>query len=102
MTKATHQDADATAKSLRIIQQAPGLRPAEFARRYFPENHEGWSRISKCGPYGSTSGGGLILWAGGWLGKLRKRGLIDSRERLTPAGKAYLNDIKEMEEIINA
>lgn len=80
----------AVRKSLRILNQNPGLRPEEFARFYFPSDHPGWNRRTKCGAYGVRLGGGLVLWAGGWLGKLRKDKLIDGERRLTMEGKELL------------
>ena len=82
----------AVLRSLDIIRQNPGLRPEEFARFYFPPDHPGWDRRTKCGPYGVRLGGGLVLWAGGWLGKLRKEKLIDEYGRLTQQGKAAMEE----------
>lgn len=81
---------NATVKSLRIIAASPGIKPGQFAESYFPRDYSGWDRVCKCGPYGVTRGGGLILWAGGWLGRLKQRGLVDPHHRLTTAGRGYL------------
>jgi len=82
----------AVLKSLKIIGNNPGLRPEEFARLYFPSDHPGWNRRTKCGPYGVRLGGGLVLWAGGWLGKLRAKKLIDEYARLTTDGQELLRE----------
>lgn len=63
-------------RSLEILADNEPLMPSEFANLFFPRNHPGWTRSCKCGAYGSTTGSGLVMWAGGWLGKLRKKGLV--------------------------
>jgi hypothetical protein len=66
----------AVIKSLEIFARASsGLTPRQFAQDYFDEDHPGWQRVGKAG-YGVTRGQGLILWSGGWFGRLRKQGLI--------------------------
>lgn len=54
-----------------------------------PRDHPGWRRNTRCGS-GSRRGGGLVLWAGGQLGKLRRRGLVTSFNELTEAGRKAL------------
>ena len=85
-------------RALAIVRDHGGaLKPQAFARHYFPYDHPGWSRHTRCG-HGTTVGGGLRLWAGGFLGKLEHAGLIergygrDTRGRvwLTEAGLAML------------
>lgn len=85
--------------SLEILADRGPLSPSEFAHQYFPRDHDGWQRSCKCGAYGSHRGGGLVLWAGGWLGKLRAQGLVTAAYRqtgqlqghvLTAAGRAAL------------
>mgnify|MGYP003608876139 CR=1 FL=1 len=76
-------------KSLRIIAETPGLRPDAFARQYFDKDHPGWSRHTRCG-HGTRKGGGLVLWAGGQIGKLRSAGLVTARNELTKAGREAL------------
>lgn len=82
---------DSVARSLQIIKDNPGIKPAWFARLYFPRSHPGWSRRCKAGPKGTSTGTGLTLWSGGWLGKLRKLGLINYDNRLTQDGRAYIS-----------
>ena len=67
----------ATLKALRIVRDNPDLRPAQFARLYWPkhEGARGWDQPHKCGQ-GTHRGMGMYTAAGGFLGKLRKRGLI--------------------------
>jgi hypothetical protein len=65
-------------KALRIFLEHGSLTPAQFARRYFPVDHPGWQRHCKCGPKGTHRGGGLVLWAGGFIGKLRRAGLVEA------------------------
>ena len=59
-------------KALQILREHGPMTPGWFAQHYFPEDHEGWRRVAKCGPQGSTTGTGLILAAAGLLGKLRR------------------------------
>ena len=80
---------ESTRKSLGIIAAAPGLRPDAFARLYFDKDHPGWTRHTRCGN-GTRSGGGLVLWAGGQLGKLKHAGLVTVRNELTKAGREAL------------
>lgn len=81
---------ESTLKSLKIIAGAPGLRPDAFARLYFDKDHPGWSRHTRCGN-GTRKGGGLVLWAGGQIGKLRAAGLITARNELSKAGREALH-----------
>lgn len=68
----------AVRRTLEIIVEAgpEGIRPGRFAERYFPKDHPGWERMVRCGPKGVHAGGGMTLWAAGWLGQLRKKGLV--------------------------
>jgi len=83
-------------RSLRIFANANRpLTPGDFAGEFFESGHPGWQRSGKCGPKGSTKGQGLVLWSGGWLGKLRKAGLIRHSDgwnghTLTAEGKTAL------------
>lgn len=85
----------AQAKSLQIIRDNDVQYASQFADLYFPKDYIGFRRMTKCG-YGSTRGGGMNLWAGGWLGKLRKKGLVSgigggvNTFRLTAQGKAAI------------
>lgn len=78
-------------RSLRILRDHGPMSPSWFANRYFPEDHPGWKRVCKCGPHGSHAGSGLVMWAGGWIGKLRAEGLVRHHGKynqhiLTPGG----------------
>ncbi|WP_415912263.1 hypothetical protein [Neptuniibacter sp. QD37_11] len=89
---------NATIKSLKIVSKHPGVTPGQFAKLYFPSDHEGWQRTARAGR-GVCRGGGLRLWAGGWLGKLRKRGLINSHNNITSEGNVLLREYaKELRE----
>lgn len=79
--------------------------PAWIANAVFPDDHPGWTRSCKCGPYGSHRGSGLVMMMGGYLGKLKRadpplveswyRG-SDRGHRLTAEGRAMLKVNKEM------
>lgn len=58
------------------ILKAGSCRPAEFAKKMWPDA-DGWRRSIKCGG-GSHMGGGMVLAAGGYLGKLRRDGWAQS------------------------
>ena len=73
-------DTPTVRKCLQIVANDPGLRPDAFARQYFGADHPGWQRHTRCG-YGTRKGGGLVLWAGGQLGKLRAAGLVTKNGR---------------------
>jgi len=62
-------------KALTILQNHGPLRPREFARLMWPDS-PGWQRHARCGPNGSHKGGGMYLAAGGYLGKLARKGWI--------------------------
>lgn len=81
-------------RSLQIVANTPGLRPDAFARQYFGADHPGWNRHTRCG-YGTRKGGGLVLWAGGQLGKLKAAGLVTTRNELTRLGRDSLHTNEE-------
>ena len=88
-------------RALEIIRDEPGLRPARFAEKMWPDS-PGWRTRRKCGGYGVHQGGGMYVAAGQYLGKLRGRGLIEtwsrdgtSEARLTRAGHQALEAQKE-------
>lgn len=60
---------------LNAIEEANNAKgytsPSWIANKVFPRDHPGWMRSCKCGPYGSTTGSGLIMMMGGYLGKLK-------------------------------
>lgn len=89
----------AVEKSLKIVRDNPGIRPREFAVAYHGKDHPGFKRHSKAGPNGSTRGGGMNLWGGSWLGKLRREGLVDGGfwpdgYRISTKGKGLLSDFE--------
>lgn len=69
---------DTVFRALKILRDARALMPRDFAHKMWPDS-EGWDRQSKCGPKGAHRGGGMYLAAGGFLGRLCKRGLADRR-----------------------
>jgi hypothetical protein len=52
------------------------IYPAAFAREWFPKDYDGWRKVINCGPNGASAGIGLNRWAGGWLGRIHKQGLL--------------------------
>lgn len=52
-----------------------GLTAKEFARKWFSDDHDIWKRVSNQGN-GACSGKGAWLWAGAYLCKLMKMGLV--------------------------
>lgn len=77
---------EAQKKALEIIRDHGPIRPREFARKMWPDS-EGWRRSSRAGLYGSSRGGGMNLAAGGYLGKLARKGwIVMLYERLTYGG----------------
>lgn len=69
------QWSDSLKLALDILHRNGEMTPAQFARQYFPKDHPGWNRHCKCGPKGTHCGSGLVMWAGGFLGKLCREGL---------------------------
>lgn len=61
-------------RALQILLDHGPVRPRAFARHLWGRDHEGWDRVGKCGAQGSTTGTGLVLSAGGYLGRLRQKG----------------------------
>jgi hypothetical protein len=60
-------------KALRIFLDHGGpLTPTQFARRYFPADHPGSKQ------HQHESHRGRVLWAGGFIGKLRRAGLVEA------------------------
>lgn len=81
-------------RALLALYLYPASGPAALGARIW-RGHPGWNRVSKCGAYGSTRGGGMNLMAGGYLGKMKREGLAisDSHDylrtwKLTGAGIA--------------
>ena len=60
-------------KALQILRDHGPIQPREFAKKMWPDS-PCWRHHIKCGPSGSHRGGGMYLAAGGYLGKLGRRG----------------------------
>lgn len=92
-------------RALEVLRDHGPLTPAQFARRYFSKDDPGWQRHCKCGPRGTHRGSGLVMAAGGILGKLRRRGW--ARYHATPANQtaitdAGLTELRNWERVIRA
>ena len=61
-------------RALEILREHPDLLAKEFARLMWPDS-DCWRHPTKCG-YGVHRGGGMYLAAGGFLGKLYHKGLV--------------------------
>ena len=61
-------------RALKIIVNNPDIRPSEFAEKMWPDSL-GHKKFTRCG-YGTHRGGGMHLAGGGFLGRLRRKGLI--------------------------
>lgn len=76
------------------------MSPHFIARDVLPRDHPIWQRRTKCGPNGTSIGGGANLFMGGYLGKVNRSGLIevfylrhdDRKLRLTKEGRKMLDD----------
>ncbi len=68
---------DPQIRALEIIKEHGPVTPHQFALLMWPDS-AGWHRITKCGPKEATHGGGMSLAGGGYLGKLRKKGLVEN------------------------
>lgn len=77
---------ESQAKALNILKDHGPLSPRQFARLMWPDS-PGWCRVSKCGPYGSTRGGGMNLAGGGYLGKLHRKGWVEPSRAEWPLGQ---------------
>ena len=84
-------------RALEIILEHKPNRPGEFAYHMWPESKK-WNMRVRCGN-GVSVGGGMNLAAGGFLGRLKKQGLIywdwkstgyDRNYYLTDKAKALL------------
>jgi hypothetical protein len=65
-------------RALRILAERGPVRPLRFAEFMWPES-DGWKRVKNCGNHGASRGVGMSLAGAGLLGKLRRRGLAESR-----------------------
>ena len=78
----------AVCRALTIIRDHPGVAPAAFAKLMWPDA-EGHRRPTKCGRSGSHRGGGMVLAAGGFLGRLVKAGLVCRGSWLSPSPNSF-------------
>ena len=60
--------------ALKLIARNDIQYPRQFAKLMWP-NSDGWHRVHKLG-HGASKGAAMPLAAGGYLGKLRRDGLI--------------------------
>ena len=87
-------------RALEVLLEHGPCTPSRFASFYFVKDHPGWKRHCRCGPHGSHAGSGLVMAAGGLLGKLRKRGLAEAvidiyeprKTKISPAGQKALRE----------
>lgn len=77
-----------TLQALTIVAEHPGITPANFAHLMWPAS-EKWKHSVRCGVNGVSIGGGMRLAAGGYLGKLYRRGLIGTATPRTGVGVGY-------------
>lgn len=91
-------------KALEILRDHGPLRAGAFAAIMWPDS-PGWSSVTKCGPNGSTSGGGMNLAGGAYLGKLRRKGLTNrfgdrlDRHRISPEGLEMLKKAEHLPKV---
>lgn len=74
-----------TLRALRVLRKHQPLRPARFAKLVWPDSPY-WKVHYNCGPYGSTTGMGLVLSAGSYLRKMERLGLTHVVGREMPWG----------------
>jgi len=68
-------------RALAILDRHEPLLPNQFARLMWPDA-PGWRRHTRCGRKGVTPGGGMVLAAGGYLGRLCQAGLVTRKSQL--------------------
>jgi hypothetical protein len=88
--------AEARKRMLAILEKHGPCTPTEFARRMWPKS-EGWQKYTKCGPKGTTRGGGMPLMAGGHLGRLLRKKLVRYSQNgyeLSAAGRKELEALR--------
>jgi hypothetical protein len=76
-------------RALEIIRDHPGITPRAFGRLLWSDA-EAWQYCHKCGNNGSSTGGGMNLASGAYLGKLAKAGLVYRDFGSYGQTKAYL------------
>jgi hypothetical protein len=69
-----------TIQALRIVRDNEPLKPTRFAELMWPES-PAWKIHYNCGPYGSTTGRGLVMSAGSFLWKMERLGLTNRIHR---------------------
>ena len=62
-------------RALEILRDCGPISPAQFAEYMWPES-PCWTHIHKCGNKGASQGVMMAMAGGGFLGKLRRDGLI--------------------------
>ncbi len=67
-------------RALMIVAEHGPIKPREFARFMWPDS-EAWSHHTKCGNHGVTTGGGMNMAGGMYLGKLRQKKWVDYYHR---------------------
>lgn len=66
-------------RALEILERrVEGLTPAFFAAEMWPDS-KCWKRSYKCGPKGASRGIAMATAAGGFLGKLGRLGLVQTK-----------------------
>jgi len=81
-------------KALTILSENPeGLHPKRFAELMWPDS-PCWTKSYNCGPNGASYGIRMYTAAGGYLGRLSKKGTVRRRYdwsyTITTAGFALL------------
>jgi len=81
-------------RALRILSEyEEGIHPKRFAELMWPDS-PCWTKLYNCGPNGASFGVAMYRAAGGYLGRLRKKGVVRCRYDysyiITNAGKALL------------
>lgn len=65
-------------EAVKLLREHGPLITVEFARAAWPDS-EGWHRLRKCGNRNTSSRGAGMSWAAaGLLGRLQKKGLVES------------------------
>lgn len=67
---------EAQHRALEIFSEHGPLMPKDFAKKMWPDS-DGWHRHAKCGPHGVHRGGGMYIAAGGYIGKLCRKGWVE-------------------------
>ena len=62
-------------KALNILWEEGRMRPKRFAELMWPDSPY-WNKCYNCGPYGASFGIKMFTAAGGYLGRLKKKGWV--------------------------